>query len=154
MNDYSDLMLAMGAMVIFSILLMNTNRSLLRSDTMQVETELEHTAISLAQGVIDEMRVSYEAIEPGSPNYGQSVAASRSSNPNFDYDDGVVSITWPEETVYGEYEVEVKLYHVERDFPDVIYSGVSPQDHQRMDVSVSSAFLSNTITLSYIKSRY
>ncbi|MEX0684672.1 MAG: hypothetical protein WD267_06215 [Balneolales bacterium] len=153
MNDYTDLMLAMGAMVIFSILLMNTNRSMLSSDKKQVEIELEHTAIALAQGVIDEMRVkSFEDIDEASSTYGQTMDGSQvPETASFSFVD-MVTVTWEEESGYGEYDIEMDIYYVNRDFPDVNVPG--PTDYQRIDVEVSSKFITNQITLSYIKSRY
>lgn len=153
MNDYTDLLLAMGAMVIYSILLLNTNTSLLRSDVMQVETELEYTAISLANSVIDDIRVKpFNDIDTESPTYGQILTGSIiPGNAAYDLED-FVEVTWTENTAYGTYDLKLEIQYVQRDSPD--NTVLVPTDYQRMDVTVSSQYLTNEIKLSYIRSRY
>lgn len=149
MNDYTDLMLAMGAMVIYSMLLMNTNASLFRSDSMQVETELEHTAIALAQSVIDEARVREfddAEISPGSRFLG---VFHEGLGKGFDALDGH---EYPVTTDHGVFDYNIEVCYVEKDDLDTCKAITS--DYQKMDVIVSSDYLSNEIKLNYIKSRY
>lgn len=56
MNDFSDLILLMGAMVAFSILSATTVRSFQGNNEVIINSELEYRAISTGQAVIDEMR--------------------------------------------------------------------------------------------------
>ena len=56
MNDFSDVILLMGAMVAFSILSATTVRSFQGNNEVIINSELEYRAISTGQAVIDEMR--------------------------------------------------------------------------------------------------
>ncbi|MEX0929335.1 MAG: hypothetical protein WD266_07920 [Balneolales bacterium] len=154
MSDYTDLLLAIGAMVIYSMLLLNTNASLLRSDTMQMETELEPNAIALAQSVIDEVRVKpFQDIDLAGLTFGQTLSGARIPA-DADYALGLnPEISWADTTAYGDYETTIQMYYVQKNDPDTPVSP-GPTNYQRFDVAVSSKYLSNEITLNYIKSRY
>lgn len=56
MNDYSDLFFLIGAMVIYSLLSVNTNSMFLTSNEQMVQSDIEYSAIALAQDEIDELR--------------------------------------------------------------------------------------------------
>ncbi len=56
MNDFSDLILLMGAMVAFAMLSTTTTRSFQGNNEIIINSELEYRAISTGQAVIDEMR--------------------------------------------------------------------------------------------------
>jgi carotenoid cleavage dioxygenase-like enzyme len=56
MNDYSDIIFLMGAMVIFSLLSMNTSRMFQMNNRVQMEAEIEYHAVSIAQNEIDRVR--------------------------------------------------------------------------------------------------
>ncbi len=56
MNDFSDLILLMGAMVAFAMLSSTTVRSFQGNTEIIVNAELEYRAISTGQAIIDEMR--------------------------------------------------------------------------------------------------
>tara|TARA_R110002096_G_scaffold39845_4_gene108675 strand:+ start:316 stop:732 length:417 start_codon:yes stop_codon:yes gene_type:complete len=56
MNDFSDLILLMGAMVAFAMLSSTTVRSFQGNNEIIVNAELEYRAISTGQAIIDEMR--------------------------------------------------------------------------------------------------
>ncbi len=56
MNDFSDVILLMGAMVAFAMLSSTTVRSFQGNNEIIVNAELEYRAISTGQAIIDEMR--------------------------------------------------------------------------------------------------
>lgn len=56
MNDFSDVILLIGAMVAFSMLSMTTARTFQSDSNLIINSELEHRAISTGQAIIDEMR--------------------------------------------------------------------------------------------------
>lgn len=56
MNDYSDLILLMGAMIIFSLLSLQVSRTFQMNNQIQMEAEIEYNAISIAQNEIDRVR--------------------------------------------------------------------------------------------------
>lgn len=56
MNDYSDLLFLIGAMVIFAILTVNANSMLFKTNENMVQSDIEYNAIALAQDEIEEIR--------------------------------------------------------------------------------------------------
>lgn len=57
MAGYSELIYTIGAMVIFSVILLSANRLIQRNSHLQVEGELEEEVVSVAQNIIEESRV-------------------------------------------------------------------------------------------------
>ena len=56
MNDYSDLIYLMGAMIVFSLLSLQTSRIFQMNNRVQMEAEIEYHAVSIAQNEIDKVR--------------------------------------------------------------------------------------------------
>ncbi|MCC5913349.1 MAG: hypothetical protein JJU46_03135 [Balneolaceae bacterium] len=56
MNDYSDIIMLTGAILLFSILTLQVNRSMLYNNLMSVNAEIDYHALSVAQELIDEVR--------------------------------------------------------------------------------------------------
>jgi len=56
MNDYSDLIFLMGAMIIFSLLSIQTSRLFQMDTQKQIEGEIEYNAVSIAQDQIDKLK--------------------------------------------------------------------------------------------------
>lgn len=56
MTDYSDIFFLMGAMIMFSMLTMSVNRTLLMNEMNRVGHESNYYALSVAQESIDELR--------------------------------------------------------------------------------------------------
>ncbi len=175
MTDYSDIMYAMGAMVIFSILIINTNSSIFRNEVLLIENELEHTAIALAQGIVEEARSKRfdqetlgdeEALNipipllsrhfdpemvPGSftapSNLGPEIGEVYPDFNDFDDYNGLeLQLT----TDHGEYAITAEVYYVYWNNPDVPASVQT--EHKRMNVFVTSNYFNHTVTISYIKS--
>ncbi|MDZ7692732.1 MAG: hypothetical protein U5K69_16670 [Balneolaceae bacterium] len=57
MAGYSELIYTLGAMIIFSMILLTANRLTLRDARLQVEGELEEEVVAVAQTIIEESRV-------------------------------------------------------------------------------------------------
>ena len=128
MTDRTDIILLLGAMVVFSYLLMNVNGFLLHNNRIQTQTEIQYSGISLAEDIIDNARwLSFDAI------------------------DEYASYNKIDTTQYAIYNVSAKIYYVNLSNTDQP-AGVTT-NHKRLDVSVVSPGLSHTITLSYIKNR-
>jgi len=56
MNDYSDIILLMGAMIVFSLLSIQTSRLFQMNNRMQINGEIEYNAVSIAQDQIDKLQ--------------------------------------------------------------------------------------------------
>lgn len=128
MSDRSDIILLLGAMVVFSYLLLNINGFLLRNNRVQTQTEIQYSGISLAEDIIDNARwLSFDAIDQYA-NYNKS-----------------------DTTKYAIYNVSATLYFVTLDSTNT--PAATTTNHKRLDVTVKSSGLSNPITLSYIKNK-
>lgn len=56
MSSYADLIYLMGAMLVFSLLTIQTNRMFHIYNRIQVNSEIEYHAISVAQEIVDKVR--------------------------------------------------------------------------------------------------
>jgi hypothetical protein len=66
MVGYSEVLQTMGAMVIFSLILLSATKMIQRNTYMQVEGELEEEVIAIAQDIIEESRTQeYDEISVG-----------------------------------------------------------------------------------------
>ena len=151
----------MGAMVIFSLILLNVNRFLLNNQTTQVESELEYTGIAEGQNIIDAARIlPFDKATAGGntpttvpddftscgPGYGESKPSD--FNDFDDYDGYTVTDT----TEHGLYNISVQVCYVQSSNYNSCTS--LKTTHKRMLVTVASPYLDNPIKLSFIKSYY
>lgn len=56
MTDFSDFIFLMGAMIVFSLLTLQTNQMFQMNNRLQINGEIEYNGISIAQDQIDQMR--------------------------------------------------------------------------------------------------
>jgi len=56
MNDYSDIIYLIGAMIVFSLLSLQTNQIFNLNERVELNSELEYNAVSIAQDQIDQIR--------------------------------------------------------------------------------------------------
>lgn len=125
MNDYSDLFLVIGASIIFAVLLIDVNATVVRENKYKADREIEYTAITLAQDVIDKARwVPY--------NQFNSTYANTDSLYNTPLGDYRVTTSTSANTLSG--------------------LGIT-NNHIRLDVKVRSLFSSDSVLvlLSYVK---
>jgi len=160
MIDTSELLMVLGAIVIFSVAVLNINRGVARNGTLLMESELEYTAVSLGQKIIDEART--KAFDEATVTYSPSnvpAAFTRSNRfggandgesfAQFDDFDDYHGLSLQDTTAHGIYTISASVAYVTENNPDTPAGGKT--SFKRLDVSVSSDFLSNTITLSYLK---
>lgn len=57
MNDYSDILYLTAAMLVFSMLTLNTANSFLRTSRTTIQSDVEYRAIALAQDEIDQVKL-------------------------------------------------------------------------------------------------
>jgi hypothetical protein len=70
MNDFSDILFLSAAMVIFSMLTMNTSRSFQATSNASIQSDLEYRAVGVAQSEIDAIRWADEKlVNPASGDY-------------------------------------------------------------------------------------
>ena len=56
MNDYSDIFMLMGAIVIFSTLSLHVNRTMLQNNLISDRAEADYHAVTVAQEILEEIR--------------------------------------------------------------------------------------------------
>lgn len=56
MNDYTDLIYLLAAILVFSLLSMQVNRSIFRNNMMQTQSSVEYHAIAHAQNYTDQLQ--------------------------------------------------------------------------------------------------
>ncbi len=58
MNDFSDLIFLTGAIVLFSILSLTVNKTMLMNDKLRTGTEVEYYGLTVAQEIVGEIRMA------------------------------------------------------------------------------------------------
>lgn len=170
MNDYSDLIFLMGAMVLFSIFANNANDTMVRSSALLIQSEIEYSAIALTQNILDEARVkSYDhavaisgASEMGSPlpggvpngftAVGSLGPEAGETYPNFNDFDDYHNLSITRETEYGVFTVRGVVIYVTEAAPAV--NAGTRTTMKRLTVTVSHPELVNPLTASYVKTYY
>lgn len=102
MNDYSDIIFLMGAMIIFSLLTLQTTRTFQLNNRLQMNGELEYSAISIAQDQVDKMRwmQNQTAFNNFVSNFPQTVPLTVQGNTlDFNVDVTVQNIALPNSNV-------------------------------------------------------
>ncbi|NBC26508.1 MAG: hypothetical protein GVY08_06585 [Bacteroidetes bacterium] len=81
MTDYSDIIFLMGAMVLFSFLMMSVNRTILMNDRSSLDHEIEYYALAIAQERVDELRwvTSESELDSELASYPKTIMYSRDS---------------------------------------------------------------------------
>jgi hypothetical protein len=161
MFDKSELITLMGAMVIFSVLLINVNSFLGLNSRLQVQSELNYTAIALAQNIIDNAQLlSFdEASTDGNSPVNIPTDFSVSLGPesgetykNFNDFDDFNNYTRKDTTEHEIYTAKVKVDYVT---DGALYQSSPTQTtHKRMTVGISSTSMQDTVKFTFVKSFY
>jgi hypothetical protein len=172
MNDTSDLLFLIAAMVLFSILVINSNTLFVRNATMMVESEVEYSAISIAQSIIDEARTkAFDEVTVGTSDILGDPDGFPSSSvpsgftapsslgpeagevyPNFNDFDDFNNLNIIRNTGYGDFTIQAQVFYVNPNNPTTNIGARSIA--KRIVVEVSNDYLQNSVTLSYIKTYY
>lgn len=119
MNDFSDVIFLMAAMMVFSMLTLNTSKKFMSATSTSLQSTVEYRSIALAQDKIDEIRWSPE--EHLSPTSSQYL---------FESDPYMEAVTYGSSNEYSEnYEVTRTSQLIEN---------TSDQKQYRINVKVSS----------------
>ncbi len=165
MNDMTDVLYVMAAVVLFSILATNGNAAFVRNANLQVESELEFNAIAVAQSFIDEARVkAYDKndvsndrneIDDDMPTFSQPSTLGPETGESYplfnDFDDfNGLSIT--RNTGYGDFDVSIVVVYLNPNNLSISTSVTTIK--KRMTVTVSHEDLPNDISLTFIRTYY
>lgn len=170
MSGYSEIFYVMFAMVIFSVILANSNRLIHRNSTIQIEGELEQEVIAIAQGIIeesqtkkfDEANVGQSLPPVGIPGdftgYGSlGPDASETSRRYFDDFDDYHGHTETVTTVHGDFDILVEVFYV--DETNLEYQA-SKSTFKKIIVTIKSELLRNnadeinSYSLEFIRNYY
>jgi hypothetical protein len=157
----SDLLLVLGAMMVFSLLTVNVNSFLLKNNIIQVNSELNFNAVSLAQNIIDVARTkSFDETttngnQPAVIPSGFSTTLGPESGEtyqNFNDFDDYNNYTKKDTTESGVYTALISVNYV----TGTNYTQISsiPTIYKRMIVKITSKNLKDTVRVSFIKSYY
>lgn len=170
MSGYSEIFYVMFAMVIFSVILANSNRLIHRNSTIQIQGELEQEVIAVAQAVIEEAQTKKfdeetvgKSLPPvnipgdftGSANLGPD--AGESSRRYYDDFDDFNGHTETATTVHGDFNISVEVFYV--DGTNYQYQ-TGNSSFKKIIVTIKSEFLRNnadeinSYSLEYIRNYY
>lgn len=158
MVDTSDYILLIAALFIFAMLQLGLNKVLLQNSKTMVKTELDYTAVALAQNIADESRrkpfdenvlVGGNIDVPG--DFSLILGPESEVYPNFDDFDDYSGYSRTDATEHGVYETTCRVdYMMESDLSQV---SAIPTQHKRLLVQVVSE-TDDTVAVTYIKSYY
>lgn len=151
MVGYGELLQTIGAMIIFSLILLSATKLIQRSTYMQVEGAMEREVVAVAQDIIEEGRTQdFDEITvdkalppadiPGDFTGSAYLGPDAGEDTRSDFDDFDDYNGWEEtvETEHGEFELSAEVFYV------------TPEDHdstgtrttfKKMRVFVTSEFL-------------
>ncbi len=150
----SQILLVIGGLVLFSLLAINVNNSMLNSDVQTDNSEYISTAASLGQSIINKIYTkSFDQGTVGNPVFKKSLLTSVSSlgpetgetpltyNDVDDYNNFAQSDTTPRA---GVFNVLVHINYVDDNDPNVVLTS-STSRTKRIQVAVSSKFMKDTL---------
>lgn len=154
MVGYTEVLNVMGAMVIFGLILMSSNRLIQRNTFMQVEGELEQETVAVAQDLLEESRTkdfdeqSTFAVAGNLPpaKIPGDFTTSTSFGPDggetdrslFDDFDDYNNYADSVKTEHGWFKINCNVFYVD---PTTFDSTATKSAYKKMKVYVSSKFL-------------
>jgi hypothetical protein len=171
MNDISDVLYVLAAVLVFGLFANTINRSMVNTTEMTVESEIEYNGISMAQSIIEEARVrvfdksitytldrlrdpripvaqipsAFTAPESLGPDPGEVY-------PNFNDFDDYKGLNITRATGYGTYTLTATVFYVQAATPTAVAN--TKTSHKRLQVTVNHPDMRGPITLNYVKSYY
>lgn len=172
MNDISDVLYVIAAVLVFGLFANTINRSMVNTTEMTVESEVEYTGISMAQSIIEEARVrafDKRTVSPSNRLSDPSVIPTASVPtgftaidslgadagevyPNFNDFDDYNGLNITRTTGYGTYTITATVFYVNAGTPTA--NAGSKTSLKRLQVTVNHAEMRGPVTLSYVKTYY
>lgn len=151
-------MLALGALMIFGMISLRFDSSVLQNLEIEVENKVYLTAFSLADDLLEEMKqrafdqqtVTFQSISPEALTPVQNLGyESGEVWPNFNDIDDYNNYSKPVSLPHAEnYTVESFVTYVSESDQDLVSS--TPTYYKRVEIIVDSPYLSHELKLSYI----
>jgi len=161
MIDTSDILLVLGAGVIFSIIALNTNKMMINQEQTQIDADLLYSGIAKAQEYIDHARVlafDETTVMGGRPNnipngfthqsnLGTSADNDHGTFDDFDDFNGFATTDTTQNCIY---DISAEVHYANQDHPEENAGGRTR--YKCLTVTVTSPFLRDTVRLQYVKS--
>jgi len=162
-----QMMITMGAMFLLSIIVLSVNNGYLRNDDIVLDSKFDILAISLATSIIEDANgLAFDLATTGGTNviYTSQLSTcgpgsgeyyvSRDSNNYNDFDDyNGLHITYNDSTLESAvFDINCKVGYISDTNPDVFTT--SKTWYKRLNVSVTSPSMSDTIRMSTIMSYF
>jgi len=151
-------LLSIGALLMFSLVSLNFNSSVLQNTTVEVENKVYLTGFSLADDLLEEVKqkafdaatVNFPTTNPASLTAPNSLGHSSSEvYPNFNDIDDFNGFSRGVSAPHAEnYEVSCVVQYVDGDDPDVVVN--TQTFYKKVTVTVTSPYLRNPVKLSQI----
>ncbi|MCH7818264.1 MAG: hypothetical protein IIB40_01770 [Candidatus Marinimicrobia bacterium] len=158
----AELLLVLGALVIFSRFSLIVNNTLLENSTRVLESEFEITGISILQETISEVgleafdEASVGAIPAGVPgsftaSVGLGPESGETDSSMYDDIDDYNGLTKTGTTIAGmTYTITIEVGYVS--IADLVTFSSTRSTLKRMNLTLTSEYLSNDLKLSYVYS--
>lgn len=168
MAGFSEVLQTIGAIIIFSLILLTTNRIILGNSLKEVESEAESVALSLAQNIIEEAQTkAYDEnttdgnIPVQTPDEFSEIATEESTRKDFDDFDDYNGYTAKYNTHFGidsfTLNVDVRYVSPADNYDLDLGSLTIPTHFKKMRVTVTSDYLDNNaqqIQMEYLQRYY
>lgn len=158
----SELLLVLGALILFGLTRLSTNRYMVDQNESIIQREYEFYAISLAQSFIEEGKTkAYDvAVINASPpvpsgftgNGGLGPAAGE-FYPNFNDIDDYNGLSLTDSTSRGNFDIDIIVGYIKEATPEIIEVN-QKTFHKKMIVTVTNPFLIQPVQLDFIFSYF
>ena len=153
-----ELLLVLGAIILFGITMLSTNRYVRDQTESNIQREFEFYSISLAQSFIEEAKtkafdekvINGTVNTPGQLTHWNSLGPDAGeTHPNFDDVDDYNGLTLIDSTGRDEFDVSIEVGYVlaETD-PETMVNNRSW--YKRMNVTIANPYLIQPIVLGYV----
>ncbi len=149
--------LAIGSMFLLALASLSFNGALLQSNSVEIENKVYLTAFSLADDMIEEIKqrafdentLLFPTVNPATLTPSASLGPEGETYSQFDDIDDYNGYSYDADEPHAEkYHIAAKVYYVSETDPNT--KSTTQTFHKRVDVTVSSPYLKNNVTLSYI----
>lgn len=167
MAGFSEVIQTIGAIIIFSLILLTSNRMILSNSMKEVESEAEGIAVTLAQNIIEEAQtkafdeattdsmVPMKTPEEFSTFEDQAAEgeSSRKDFDDFDDYDALDNVSFDSELGNDTFKLDVDVAYVSAANNYDIDKGskTNPTHFKKMRVTVESQYLDNEVQLEYLQ---
>ena len=149
---------SLGALVLMALISLRFNSAALENSTIETENKVYLTAFSLANDLIEEIKmkafdvatIKFTTTDPSVLTSPYSLGpASNEEYPNFNDIDDFNNYSHIIDVPHTEnYLIECTVYYVSEFNPD--YKVMMQTFYKRVDVTVTSPYMKNTVLLSFI----